>query len=91
MAHVPGPYHQNGMTEIVTPDGQLLASWQLGTPAYRDDLADTMRLFIASPELLEASVSGNEVEYIYISELQRIAGPDATLSDAFQSRLHTLI
>jgi hypothetical protein len=40
--------------------------------------------------LIEAAQGGNETEDIWLSELQRIAGPDAELNAEAQGRLHTL-
>jgi len=48
------------------------------------------RIRAAAPELMAAAAGGGEVEDIYLYELQRIAGPDATLSETAQTRLHTL-
>ena len=41
-------------------------------------------------ETHELAVNGNRTEAIWMQEFQRIAGPDATLSEEAQSELHTL-
>lgn len=38
----------------------------------------------------EALLGDNEMEDIYLCEIQRIAGPDAELTAEAQGRLHTL-
>jgi len=47
-------------------------------------------LLKGAPDLVEACEGANEMEDIYISEIQRIAGPDVELSEGAQSRLHEL-
>jgi len=98
MAHTPGPWEARRLI----PDGYLIKKpgWEIRTPAW--DVATWIErgppirkeadayLIAAVPDLLAAAEGGNEMEDIYLRELQRIAGPDATLSDEAQGRLHQL-
>jgi len=96
--HTPGPWHieEHGIyvknrvwvsadrVRVAVVDQEYIG----GEPAALS-IANA-RLIAAAPGLLAACEGDNEMEDIYLRELQRIAGPDATLSDEAQSRLHQL-
>ena len=46
------------------------------------------RLIAAAPDLLAACEDANELEDIYLSEIQRLCGPDAELASDVQGKLH---
>jgi len=94
MTHTPGPWWYDEHTECIGSS----AGWICSLRYYGERKSDVpfggqtndANLIASSPDLLEAAAGGGEVEDIYLYEFQRIAGPDATLSEAAQTRLHTL-
>ena len=66
-----------------TPDNHSCVHPATATPENED-------LVSAAPDLLEVAEGSNGMESIYLNEVLRIAGPDAELTHAAQSRLHTL-
>jgi len=88
--YTPGPWLADERNAIVwsktvkPPIGTVIAD------VWSDNMEADVLLLAASPDLYQVAVDARLVEDVYISEIQRLCGPDAELSGEAQGLLNQL-